>query len=267
MGVTDLPFGNAAIGSSASAARTKSAIRLVLRRAPVLGRRKQLAEQLHAPVSMIKGLSRRNGLPGTASGTHQTAAPPVHLRAGDVICAWRSTTVLSILKSRAWRQTGRHAASAPDLRAAASGSPISTRRRRLDVLDAADVVPDAEVGDVVVERVAREIATPHVLIDAAVDVVANNAALRVVGRVVVLVIGRSAERGDLYDLSRPKRTWASRKRRPIRSTVAEQRTDLLGRRVGRHVEVLGMQADQGIAHAAAHQEGLVARLVQPIQHL
>ena len=63
----------------------------------------------------------------------------------------------------------------------------------------------------------------------------------VVGNVVVLVDGSGAERGDLDDLAaeshvREAETPADQ------ATVAEQRAHLVGRRIGRHVEVLGMQA-------------------------
>ena len=48
-------------------------------------------------------------------------------------------------------------------------------RAGADVLDAADVIPDREVLDVVVQRVAGEVAAPDVLVDRAVDVVAKQA--------------------------------------------------------------------------------------------
>ncbi len=43
-----------------------------------------------------------------------------------------------------------------------------------DIFLTADVVPERKVGDVVVERVAGEIPAPHVRVDRAVDVVAND---------------------------------------------------------------------------------------------
>ena len=45
--------------------------------------------------------------------------------------------------------------------------------------------------------------------------------------------------------------------------AAEQRLDLLGRRVGRDVEVLGLDAEQQVAHGAADDERLEACLLQP----
>ena len=48
--------------------------------------------------------------------------------------------------------------------------------------------------------------------------------------------------------------------------AAEERLDLLRRRVGRDVEVLRRQAQQKIAHGAADDERLEARLVQLFDH-
>ena len=48
--------------------------------------------------------------------------------------------------------------------------------------------------------------------------------------------------------------------------AAEQRLDLLGRRVGRDVEVLRRQAEQQVAHRAADDERLEAGFVQLLGH-
>jgi hypothetical protein len=58
-------------------------------------------------------------------------------------------------------------------------------RPRADVFDAADVIPDREVLDVVVERVAGEVSSPHVLVDRAVHVVSQEPSAIVVQAVVV----------------------------------------------------------------------------------
>jgi hypothetical protein len=50
------------------------------------------------------------------------------------------------------------------------------------------------------------------------------------------------------------------------AAVAEQLLDLLGRGVGGHVEILGLEPGQQVAYGAAHQAGAVAGLVQPVQH-
>ena len=49
--------------------------------------------------------------------------------------------------------------------------------------------------------------------------------------------------------------------------IAEQCLDLIGRRIGRDVEILGMQLEHRVTHAAANEEGLVACLVQSVQNL
>ena len=46
----------------------------------------------------------------------------------------------------------------------------------------------------------------------------------------------------------------------------EQALDLLGRGVGGDVEVLGLHAQQQVAHGAAHHEGLEACLLQGLGH-
>src|SRR5690606_41285162 len=77
-----------------------------------------------------------------------------------------------------------------------------TQGPALDVLESGRVVPEREVADVVVERVDGEIAPPDVLVDRAVDVVAQDAARLVVQAVVVAAVraGR-AKRGDLDDIA------------------------------------------------------------------
>jgi len=51
------------------------------------------------------------------------------------------------------------------------------------------------------------------------------------------------------------------------AAVAEQRLDLLRRRVGGDVEILGGLPEQQVTDAAADQVGLIAPLVQAIEHL
>ena len=45
---------------------------------------------------------------------------------------------------------------------------------------------------------------------------------------------------------------------PDQTTVAECRPHILWRRIGGHVEILRVIAEQQIAHAAAHKVGLIA---------
>ncbi len=70
-----------------------------------------------------------------------------------------------------------------------------------DVRDTAHVVPDTEVTDVVVERIAGEVTAPDVLIDAAVDIVANDPSLLVMLDIIALIDGSGPEGGDLDDLA------------------------------------------------------------------
>jgi hypothetical protein len=53
---------------------------------------------------------------------------------------------------------------------------------------------------------------------------------------------------------------------PDQTAIAEQPPHFLGQRVGRNVEILGMAADDDVAHAAADQERLEARFLEAIQH-
>ena len=48
-----------------------------------------------------------------------------------------------------------------------------------DIFSAADVIPQREIRNVVIERVGGEIATPDIVINIAVDVVTQDAAVRV----------------------------------------------------------------------------------------
>ena len=68
-------------------------------------------------------------------------------------------------------------------------------------LEAAGVVPDAEIRDVVVQRIAGEIAAPDVLVNGAIDVIAQDAALVVAVMIVVIVNCRSTKSGHLDDLA------------------------------------------------------------------
>jgi hypothetical protein len=49
--------------------------------------------------------------------------------------------------------------------------------------------------------------------------------------------------------------------------AAKQVLDLLGRGIGGHVEVLGTQAQQQVAHGAADDIGLVARALEGLHHI
>ena len=84
--------------------------------------------------------------------------------------------------------------------------------------------------------------------------------------IIMFVDRGSPERRNLDDLA-PEADVREAKAPPDEAAVAEQRLDFLGRRIRRHIEVLGMQLKHGVTDATAHQERLVAGLVQSIQNL
>ena len=51
---------------------------------------------------------------------------------------------------------------------------------------------------------------------------------------------------------------------PDQTAITKQSAHLFRRRIRRNVKVLRMQFQHCIAHAATHQEGLIARFVQPV---
>ena len=115
-----------------------------------------------------------------------------------------------------------------------SGSPISRRRRAAMSSDTADVVPDREVGDVVVERVGGEIAPPDVLVDRAVDVVAQDASGR---------IEHALDESSLSPLRRAGEPAAAARRlqRPARRAPAPRRPP------GRHPAAAPRPGDGALA--------------------
>ena len=135
---------------------------------------------------------------------------------------------------------------------------------RIQILHAADVVAHAEIGDVVVERVDREIAPQRVFLDRAVDVVAHDAPVDEMAIAAAVVAG-AAERRDLDDLA-SEHDVGEAEAPADQAAVTEQAAHLLGRRVGRDVEVLGVSAEQEVAHRAADQKRRIAGFVQAVQH-
>jgi len=64
----------------------------------------------------------------------------------------------------------------------------------LDIANAARVVPNTEIGDVVIERITGEVAAPDILLDRAIDIIADNSAFLIVRVIVIFVNGGGAER-------------------------------------------------------------------------
>ena len=134
----------------------------------------------------------------------------------------------------------------------------------LDIFYATCVIPNAEIRDVVVERIAGEVAAPHVLVDASVDIVPNNAALVIMSVIVIRVIGSCSKCRNFNNL--PTKTNVGQPESPAdQATIGEQSPNLIRCRIGGNVKILGMQHQHCIAHTPAHQERLVSRLVQPIK--
>ena len=137
-------------------------------------------------------------------------------------------------------------------------------RARLHVLVAADVVAYREILDRVVQRVAGEIATDRIVLDAAVDVVAHQPPVLHLA-VAAAVVAVGAEGGHLDDLAAVDHVGQA-EAAADQPAVAEQALDLLGRGVGGHVEILRMHAQQQVAYRPADQVGAKAGLAQPVQH-
>ncbi len=134
----------------------------------------------------------------------------------------------------------------------------------LEIVYAADIVAHAEIGDVVIERVHGEVAAQRVFLDRAVDVVAHDAPVDEM-TIAAAVVAGAAKRRDFDDLAAEHDVRKS-KAAADQTAVAEQAAHLLGRRVGRDVEILRVAAEQEIAHCAADQKRLITGLVQPVQH-
>jgi hypothetical protein len=126
----------------------------------------------------------------------------------------------------------------------------------------ADVVPHLLGRRVEVQRVDGEVAACGVLGLRAVDVVGQQAAV-LVGRVRGVL--RRAERRHFEDVGADVDVHQAEAAADDVG-AAEERLDLLRRRVGRDVEVLGREAEHEVAHGAADHERLEARLVQLLDH-
>ena len=137
---------------------------------------------------------------------------------------------------------------------------------RLKVADAADIIDDGKIGDIIKQRVDCKIAPPDIIINIAVNIIADDAAILAVARALVGDMMRGAKCGDLDNLG-PKADMGQPETAADQTAIPKQLPDLLRPRVGHHIKILGRPAKQNIAHAAAHEIGLVTGIFQPIQHL
>lgn len=133
----------------------------------------------------------------------------------------------------------------------------------LQVGHAVVVVDDFLGVRIVVERVHGEVAARRVLGLRAEHVVAQDAAV-LVGFLVFR--GGRAEGGGLDDLLAEHHVHQLEAAADD-AGAAEQRADLLGRGVGGHVEVLGFQPDDQVAHGAADDIRVIAVLAQHLADL
>ena len=140
------------------------------------------------------------------------------------------------------------------------------QRPRLDVVEAAGVVEDRVFDGIVVERVDGEVPAEGVLVQGAVDVVAQQHAVRgeVIGvGLVVVVLVAAPERRHLDELA-PETDVGDAETASDQAGPGEDRLDLLRGGVGRDVEVLGSASEQEIAHASPHQVSLVPGAAQAV---
>jgi hypothetical protein len=131
-----------------------------------------------------------------------------------------------------------------------------TATRRVFFLRAPDVVAQHAAAGVHGVLHARELALAGALV-----------ARHLLGRGVVHVGAEGRDLDHLVLAAPAVHHVHDAKAPPDDEGAAKQRLDLLGRGVGGHVEVLGAQAQQQVAHRAAHHVGLVARLLQRRDHV
>ncbi len=85
-------------------------------------------------------------------------------------------------------------------------------------------------------------------------------------RMLFIAVGSGTEGGH-FDNFPAKPNMCQPKPAPDEPAVGEQRPYFLRMRVGRNIEVLGMQLKQCVPDAAADKERLETRFIQPIQYL
>ena len=111
-----------------------------------------------------------------------------------------------------------------------------------NILYTARVVPDAEVGNVVVKRVTGEIPSPDIVINAAVNIVAENSTFVIVLHVAMLFAAvRSGTKCGNFDYFPAETDMRQAESPPDKTAIAEERPKFLRMRVRRNIEVLGVQ--------------------------
>ena len=130
----------------------------------------------------------------------------------------------------------------------------------LQVEEAVHVVDHREGGDVVEQGVDREVAAEGVLLGRAEGVVAPDEGVALFG------LGLAPEGRDLHHLP-SEADVAEPEAAADHEAVAEEPLDLLRVGAGADVEVLGLAAQQQVAHPAAHQVGHVTAALEAVQDL
>jgi hypothetical protein len=137
-----------------------------------------------------------------------------------------------------------------------------------EVLEAADVVDDREVADVVEEAVDREVPPEGVLAGRSERVLGSLQQLGSGGGFVPRRLLRPpAKRRDLDDLALGEEDVGEPEPPADQAGIAKQAADRLRGRVRADVEVLGRAAEKQVSNAPADQVRLVARAVEAIQDL
>ena len=108
--------------------------------------------------------------------------------------------------------------------------------------------------------------SPDVFFNAAVNIVANNAAGIVMRNIISLMYRGGSTRSHLDDFS-AEPNMRKAKSPSDQTAVVKKRAHLLRCRISSDIKILGMKVKQGVTHTAADQERLVAGFMQPVQHL
>ena len=139
-----------------------------------------------------------------------------------------------------------------------------------DIIDAAGVIPDRKIGDVVIQRICSEITAPHVIINVAVAVIAQDAPFFVLQQqrlvIGIELIFRCPESRDFHDVTAKKHVREA-KAPTDQAAIAEQTTHIFRVRVGGDIEILRLATKHQVAHAAPDQEGLVPGVTEPVHDL
>ena len=136
---------------------------------------------------------------------------------------------------------------------------------------AVGVIEDALAADIEIQRIDGEVATLGIVFQAAIDVVTQDASALVPrGQMTVFLVVTlgvvGAERGHFDDLAAEvhMRQLEAAANHP---GIAELGAHLFRRGAGGDVVVLGLHAEQHVAHATTDQVGLVTGVLQALHHI